>query len=1306
MIKKGVVVLFLIMFFSYSALIGAGVCGDGVIDDSAINPTKTEIYDSLPAGASLDGSIYSDYGPIFGETKPEPFGCVWDIKSEQCDPGTGKFGGTGCLPSEARSYTGKTYTWTKETITPFEAGKGVKLKCEADILSPLYPKISHEACLRNFCTSHGGWNPICGEPLPEGAEGCDKYDAYCQTHFNLIGGSWTWNEHGFDSPDANIDFDGDTWTDYIECQEGNDPVVSDSSHHPSTSAIWFCPTGARYYGGDMSDSIIYDPKEEDMSSYGCEGAWKEGYEIYSPSCTCSQGYVPCGEDCGNGCCVESDLVTILLDGEYRTICLSGPSVTEISLAEGKDDSVKDVECKVYTTFKKSGTYSIKYELVYPNETVAKTIYSSVDVYLSDTESYKAISETEFFSDFYNIKTGLVKCRTEIRESLASSQVVVSESELLGDIDQDGYMTVYQLESNGTNRGDMFDRIDCDDWPFDDINIEEDYYCLDYDEVKSLNIKSKTKAEKEEYCYGDENNNGIGENASCSYCRNPGMSERCDDIDNDCYGRCQGHTGNTCFVEDYEGDGAVDDNDTFIPYYDMDKGLIIEDPVYMNCVGVKNEYGQKDEFCQMVDDSVSINGEYCGGYDRCVRSVEYKETPKFKLKERHYCPGEEDDVGGVIVCEAGYRDLYEVETVNYSFSPGAVRGEDAKCGKIVIKEKVSCPETEIPDIKLESPYGCNHADVISIVLEKNCTAEKENIGKTRGTEKIGDQLIDSFRGELNFTEFWDIMKEDKYLTGDPKKLDNTKFFWGSSCVYKDKCADGADNDGNENLFSADPYKLYLPTAIKELAIEERLGEKAEEYTAGELYLPLKLTDVDDPDCNFVEGVSADSSKKYPEDKHLKSSITNTPYCLDEDEDGFCGCVEKTETECLIYAEKCVKESDDLGEDGDSGDCEEWEEDLEDCLMYKTTCNKGETLKNYSISKYFIDCDDSKGDDGYQYLTTAESSGSHASERIKTYHAIGWGENMAVDSSGAYKDPFVNQDFSAFHVHPMAPVTRTSCFFGRYDFNCNKDSEEGFLDKLVGLSQGTAETPFDFDSSTGIEKMTDDLVFKQKNKDLICYTEPPYREFASTTGIMIGMTVVSFGATAGLGSSALLVRVASRGLLTGMNVIGVIGDAYDFTILSSQIGEIAGELDAGESWNNVMRKHWLPVTTSVLSLAPYTKMAVAGREGKIANFLNSKVKLRKSLKFIQLEPPAPSRFAAMRAEQLAHPEIVKPGVAGGCFLENTSIVLANGSTKDIEDIKVGDEVLAFDLDKNVSVNTSVTAFFIRNETRYRVIEYEII
>ena len=79
-------------------------------------------------------------------------------------------------------------------------------------------------------------------------------------------------------------------------------------------------------------------------------------------------------------------------------------------------------------------------------------------------------------------------------------------------------------------------------------------------------------------------------------------------------------------------------------------------------------------------------------------------------------------------------------------------------------------------------------------------------------------------------------------------------------------------------------------------------------------------------------------------------------------------------------------------------------------------------------------------------------------------------------------------------------------------------------------------------------------------------------------------------------------------------------------------------------------------------------------------------------------AESPEAALQATEAA-------AATPGCFLSGTKIMLSDGSYKNIEDIRVGEKVVAFDLVNNHAVDSDITTTFTRKSNSYRIIEYEI-
>jgi len=69
-------------------------------------------------------------------------------------------------------------------------------------------------------------------------------------------------------------------------------------------------------------------------------------------------------------------------------------------------------------------------------------------------------------------------------------------------------------------------------------------------------------------------------------------------------------------------------------------------------------------------------------------------------------------------------------------------------------------------------------------------------------------------------------------------------------------------------------------------------------------------------------------------------------------------------------------------------------------------------------------------------------------------------------------------------------------------------------------------------------------------------------------------------------------------------------------------------------------------------------------------------------------------------------IYPSGSGGCFLSNTQILMADNTYKDIQEILLGEEVIAYDIFNNFKTSSSVSKTFKRLETKYYHIEYEVI
>jgi hypothetical protein len=263
------------------------------------------------------------------------------------------------------------------------------------------------------------------------------------------------------------------------------------------------------------------------------------------------------------------------------------------------------------------------------------------------------------------------------------------------------------------------------------------------------------------------------------------------------------------------------------------------------------------------------------------------------------------------------------------------------------------------------------------------------------------------------------------------------------------------------------------------------------------------------------------------------------------------------------------------------------------------------------------------------------------------------------------------WDAWNVHPLTPITQTSCYYN-YDFDCNKND----VDNLLVLLAGAA--PFDMDTSTGREII--DVNSGLKGRDNICYSTNPniqaWKELTSNVFYTAGFLGVGIAAAA-----------MSPILAGGLAIYGAGMAAYD---ISTCIGAASVRLEGTGFWK--WSDEQAPVYNCINGVG---NLAIAGLGYKLAK---AKVTPR-SVKEVGKTPGT--------LETAGETKVAKttPAVAG-CFLANTSITLADGSIVPIQNIKSGDEVLAYDIYNKNPVNATVTATFIRNETDYLIIKYEAV
>jgi hypothetical protein len=975
------------------------------------------------------------------------------------------------------------------------------------------------------------------------------------------------------------------------------------------------------------------PLAERNNEGSCECIDHSSYDEEMDSCYCDIGYHAEGSVCVHDYTELANTIRIGSgDSQLRDIICNSSIKNQILMAYG--------------------SYLIRYTLWDNLDPDNKRSFDIRFSYDKDSESYSIPLHT--FSRILNKDSGILSCQAELFDAENLDSALSSAIADLNDIDLDSFSKI-----DG----------DCDDWPFDDGVSTSGSVCL-LGNMPWENI-SITLIPK---CFDDLNNDGIDDYASCSYCRNPGQAERADNVDNDCKGSCQaGYIREVekpsfvgvltkvivpvkCQVSDYVGDGGIDNNNIII--YNSEVNLFAENVIGVDgCGGMKNEFGVRDDFCQMVDDGI------CGdSYDRAVIWGERK--------------GED-----LVITQPD--PLYGTEGVQYnyfSFKPGQVdqdylserfSGTDgqnpnifaslsvnSRCGVINVKEYGG------GTIKIGPAMG------LKIVLNSiySVLPSVESLGNTRGTNLPGE-YIDSVYGECNFTKFM-----NNPITGSKvlEKDQNGNFLWKwqTACVKKNKCNDGVNNIGPRSLFETKPYSSYL-SKIKEFEID--YGEKGTQIFPFNSEFNVPLVDVDNPECKFNNPQNPNSQDmgggllkfNYDIFNYKINPQTDSPYCKDSDGDGFCGCVSKrvcptdsARNSVINYARQNypglllgLSQSGIFLDNGEPQYC------IDVCDL---------SDKTYSISNQFPDCSDNLGNEFYTM---------NGQDRLATLPVMGWGLNL--------EDPLAGKSFTSWNVHPFASVTKTTCSLMNYDFNCNKNALKGY--DMGSLLKG--ETPFDFDVEAGKENLaygSDTQWWKQiakdENRDAVCYEYPAYRDFAIETTLNVGLTFAGIG----FGGLAAAGKTLGSTLTRQALVRNAVGLTFNAPLL----------------WDTCKRQKNYALCLTQGGLV----VMMSTLQGFSANSENIK-KLKANSKTGGLiaetaehRPPS----IATKNEKVNAPTTPVPG----CFLANTTIVLENGSLIDIQDIKEGDRVMAYDLENDMPVNASVTAFFVRNETKYRIIEYEVI
>jgi len=320
----------------------------------------------------------------------------------------------------------------------------------------------------------------------------------------------------------------------------------------------------------------------------------------------------------------------------------------------------------------------------------------------------------------------------------------------------------------------------------------------------------------------------------------------------------------------------------------------------------------------------------------------------------------------------------------------------------------------------------------------------------------------------------------------------------------------------------------------------------------------------------------------------------------------------------------------------------------------------------------------------------------------------GNTLRASPNLGWKDDYVGEEYSAWHVHPFSPVNLHTCNLMSYDFNCNKGRDDGYDYSL--LKQGG--TPFDWDISTGREYAEPGGLLNAfsypADLDMACHTENAYKPAIKKTMGAVAIVILIVGVSSfGIGALVKAGVVAKGSLLASIGVgsgsAGMVGGlALSATDALICISSLLDRKNADWSWSGVT-EHCVGMTID----ATLFGVSMVGRglsKGKL--LLSTAGKSDDAYRAVRVlgKDDDASRAMLTGLDDVADNARFIDAPRPGCFLAGTQIMLANGTLANIEDIKVGDMIMAYDLANKSAVAAPVTTTFARNATEYLIIEYE--
>jgi len=864
---------------------------------------------------------------------------------------------------------------------------------------------------------------------------------------------------------------------------------------------------------------------------------------------------------------------------------------------------------------------------------------SVYSYYSFADTYSLLSEFSKLdsSVFYN-----PSLKFDISITTKDGSSFSGEYDVLNDLDRDFFLPgnedkdyTIKLKYNNREYSVCLPGGDCNNLPFSDSYYESVYSCENGLKLL-LNTKMSDSQARKDICFNDNNNDGVGDYAHCGFCINPDQTEVVDNVDNDCRGSCQGASSKNCFVPitNYVGDGA---NDLIVNESSEDD----------SCASVVNAWGVEDNFCQMVDNNIEIDGSVCEGYKRAVKGTSAVVEPNW--------------FGS---------DMF------YSLIPGG-NGNNVLCGRFDL-------------------IG-NDANGKTPLLKEKFVVDEEGFSKQRSTSDLPVSFIDSFWGECDFDVFYQRFNNDI-----PKG-----FEWEDICVLKDKCADGVDNDGEESLNKIAPYGDYL-AKLQNLKVTDAKGNVQTSALDDKTDFFMMLVDGEDPSCKWENSPSLLEDKKqvlpdYSSALQKINSYKNKPYCYDEDGDGFCGCPDSQIQTVKSPVYSFLSEAESAFNSAYPQDHKDLLQDSE-FMNYKYFCDNWDKTAwpyyagtNCYYELYYCR-DENAFVNGYNLPSKLQFPDCVDSPEVVSFYD---GDAVKIEEYFNWQMSEVGKDVSGENIHPLTYVPSGFARYSYYDFNCNGAGVSGY--DYSALKSG--KTVFDWNSLTGIEYGKDSAWSKDIISDAITARDPKlFGRLSSGLAVAgLGLLVVGvvFPPAGGILIAGGIMDIASL-TLVGLEVAPNIYQNYLLTGRVRVSGEYKTDLlfasldvfDLFVTVNQLGKFSHMLIPSSGLD-------DVADASRKTGHNLDNSLVERNLAK---TGTSAPDTHGPVPTTADVPTQTARVTPTAGCFLENTSVFLSNGTTKFIENIEVGDKVVAFDLENNRAVNASITTTFVRNETQYLVIEYD--